>query len=834
MRNYVAAFKSSSGGCLDGCVTASCAGADDEGDDDGAAADQLAPRCRRSDIEGDDLADSSAAACRHSRVCSRRVARQTEEMITTIERRNRESELLALAGLNTMCTLDPSLLRESRRSTSATVERPVAARASPILQMWRELEDMTAVPRAERRSTVTASPLGGRNRSEEQELGSSSVTTSTTTSERDYIGYGRLSPGNMRSSRRSGELDNGHRQSSREQSPHLGEDARERVRQTLRGWMVESGIADAESEVFPRNETHRAEWLGEVERERVRFVREWVQMTSLQHRDARASRREESARERERERYRSVLFHEGGQPQLVRTELLRLRGRQARLELIMRMAAERQRELQTLSDHRVVSHFTHRNRIQSLLRGRFLRNSPPAQDGEQRPPSAAERELGQLRQRHYVSGLREGFGFGLENNGQPISQPDTLANQSVQLPNQSQGSTARQSFNHNHEEAHSRSEYINVHQIIEAEETPDLESGSHNDNLDMQGSAIEIVTHLEEERGIEREERGPNTDDGFSDWHEERGDEFNRNWQENMDQDWPHQTMGYDVTENSHLREVHQEWHEDEHPNTAETWHHEPVDQRSSPNIGVNRFISPDDENVYSMELRELLSRRSVSNLLHSGFRESLDQLIQSYVQRQRRAPFDWDLDRPLPTPTPEEDQDQRRYDPNQNIQDTVMRVNVFPPPSLPPRPPQWHSDLHHNNWARQDMHRSENELDFINELRVEVARLQQEMKNMQRILEACMDMQVELQRAIRQEVSAALNRSTGEFLEESSDDGLKWNQVSKGTCCLCCDNPIDSLLYRCGHMCTCSKCANELIESRGKCPLCRAPIIEVIRAYLT
>ncbi|XP_020247759.1 uncharacterized protein LOC109825328 [Asparagus officinalis] len=566
----------------------------------------------------------------------------------------------------------------------------------------------------------------------------------------------------------------------------------------------------------------RAEWLGERERERVRLVREWVQMASQQQRDVRNGGNGGGRRD-----------DDGQQQESMRRDLLRVRGRQARLDLIMRIVRERQRELQGLSEHRAVSDFAHRNRIQSLLRGRFLRNGRPVE--EERAPSLAARELGQLRQRQPVSALR------LESivRDQANYQHDTSvrSNLSGSRHEEAQSSTAVEPSNENHVQHVTRTENNDIHQMTE-EATVELEGSISNVITDWQDSSTQ-GENWQEEATIHEENDWQQTANeiGFSEWPDVTEEESDGNWQENIDHEWAAPEV--EDGEDSHILEANEDWHEDNSHEDVENWEDGPSDpsrdQRSIPLRRVNRFIPPDDDNVYSMELRELLSRRSVSNLLRSGFRESLDQLIQSYVQRQGRAPFDWDLQRPLPSPaSPEEDQVFRGDPLNQDQQGVPRPPLVLPSPPVPPPQPLWNSGLHPNNWTRQSIPRSDIEWDIINDLRADMARLQQGMSHMQRMLEACMDMQLELQRSVRQEVSAALNRSAGGkgTGEETSEDGSKWGNVRKGTCCICCDNQIDSLLYRCGHMCTCSKCANEMVRGGGKCPLCRAPIVEVIRAY--
>ncbi|XP_060958234.1 uncharacterized protein LOC115701172 isoform X5 [Cannabis sativa] len=797
-------------------------------------------------------------------------------------------------------------------------EGRVSTRASSILQMWRELEDEHVVSRAQERFRDRLF----------QQRGDGFIADLSRTDSSESHGSDRIGDSEVAS---LGEND--HEVLSNYNSEHssdFGEVERVRVRQVFRGWM-NSGAGECVSNVSQISNSPRAQWLGENEQERVRVIREWVQ-TNSQLRGTRAGSREnqpaESGTQIEQVRDGLVVNQNEGRHHQVRRGIRKLCGRQALLDMVKKAERERKMELQVLLDHRAVTNFPHRNRIQSLLRGWFLRNGSLVEN--ERPSSVAESELGLLRQRHTVSGLREGFsrldnsvcaqassslsdtsnedtsstrnGEPQENNlfevrGDICEQSELnyegsedqehdghgiLDGQSELRGNAVEDIDSQESNDHIIEEWHeqvpdnvenatnewaSDTLHIGVEErrnILEASYSANDESESRRESNDyphLSGPADDLedntVAHMiGEESASEVEQwqdQSPANEEGdweqvdgeYDEWTDNPGENIEESQQQTTEFGW---SQGNEDVQNSHLEEVPEEWHEEgDFQETAHSWLEEPSDSETVPARQVETYYFPDDDNVYSIELRELLGRRRVSNLLHSGFRESLDQLIQSYVERQSHAAVDWELDGSSPSPASvEQDLDQARANQSEAQEDATV---VRPPPPVapstrpipPPPPPMWDQRPHRDTFTQHEMHQRFGivcEWEIINDMRIDMARLQQRMNNLQRMMETCMDMQLELQRSIRQEVSAALNRpaaSQAVLCEDESGlamDDTKWDHVRKGMCCICSNTNIDSLLYRCGHMCTCSKCANELVESKGKCPMCRAPVVEVIRAY--
>ncbi|XP_072923891.1 E3 ubiquitin-protein ligase NEURL3-like [Hemitrygon akajei] len=50
--------------------------------------------------------------------------------------------------------------------------------------------------------------------------------------------------------------------------------------------------------------------------------------------------------------------------------------------------------------------------------------------------------------------------------------------------------------------------------------------------------------------------------------------------------------------------------------------------------------------------------------------------------------------------------------------------------------------------------------------------------------------------------------------------------------CVICFSYPVDSVIYKCGHMCLCYGCGKKLLSRKLACPVCREPIMEIIKTF--
>lgn len=270
-------------------------------------------------------------------------------------------------------------------------------------------------------------------------------------------------------------------------------------------------------------------------------------------------------------------------------------------------------------------------------------------------------------------------------------------------------------------------------------------------------------------------------------------------------------------------------------------------------------------------EINSLFERRTVSNLLGSSFRDRMDRLLLAHLKRHPEIYGDVE----------QEDSIEHCYQDVGNDPDQVDSPSLQLP--LPSRLGLWNhyqdhetsdesdhvgygllqqprpsscgyqeisDDSDHVSFRSMQQHQPPSsgyqdsqqcspftnhqslEMELIYDLKGHIERLQYEMSELRDSVKSCVGMQVNFQDTLKQEIAAAvchsMNAVRGGETMGLSDSIPK----RKRNCCICCSVQVDSLLYRCGHMCTCFKCAHELQWKSSKCPICRAPIVDVVRAF--
>ncbi|KAL4591625.1 hypothetical protein LXL04_004594 [Taraxacum kok-saghyz] len=636
---------------------------------------------------------------------------------------------MAVAGMNNATMLESSYLGENCPPVTrrwGNQERPIT-RTSYIRKMWRDLEGETRFRDIE--SQQSSDNI--RSQCSCSSEGAASEDASITTSEVENECPRDQNQKNLQ----NGQEDNGNN-SCVQRSPALCLADKQRVRQIFREWGSKntsgsSGHGHTSSKNNNNANCSRVQGVCENECKRVRTVRQWIESNTPESESS------------------------GSIP--------RLYGRQAYLDLLTRFQMERKQEVQSLLENRPVSTFTHRNRIQSLLKGRFLWNQRFIQ--EERSLSNAAKELGVLRQTQTVSDIRKGILSRLGSQDGP--QYDTSSDNSID----DHPDDVLSQIDDHPDDIISQIDVIDTVNDVSQFQNVDLETNT-TDILAQNDDVIDTIIDVSQSHNVDF------------------GTEISENLQANTDQVEERELalIEYVETRNESQEPIVEDDGSEWHPLSdsvsianEDEWYDNVLEDTTNA-ITENWYPedSDDDNGNSRVEIRELMSRRRVSNLLESEFRARLDRLIQSR------------LEQPNEGSEPDEDDEWMIETEEQNHDlDVDLHLDLD----------HQSADGNNNENATEavETQTQQNDSQIIDGLRVDMVNLQERMNEMQKTMETCMNMQLELQKSVKQEVSSALNRSE-----------------VRG-CFLCCDGGFDSTPDRSGHVYVCSKCAGKIDWSKLK-----------------
>ncbi|XP_031132273.1 uncharacterized protein LOC116033654 [Ipomoea triloba] len=555
----------------------------------------------------------------------------------------------------------------------------------------------------------------------------------------------------------------------------------------------------------------------------------------------------------------------------------KIRGRRAFNDLLMQMERERVRELEGLSGRKAVSKFQQKGRIQAMLKLKLLRRETEVKDSA--PTNCMSPQSIKLTQSSIMH-LREKFKTDSKPTcsskeaaaasdshspetcrpGIPTCKRKKDTKEKEKKEKKENGSTTSKQLqeenHHPRREAATELQSSQCKDIIKSDNQIKVCQNCQQTDSNVSPNQISKKPSKTERLQVvipKLTEPAETTKPSGCSKSEETGKEqrnsvewTNNDWEEN---DWgwirdfsQHTHNGWDQLRLHFQPHLHQQDCQKRvccNEEASQEWINDVSRPRSEwEDLRQARYQEMLDP-YFNNDLQELLQRKSVSNFLLGGLRNKIDQLMISRSQKQPPTE-DHEIEKQVTDSKGEKVaeegvesgggngrktyQEEDEYgDGNDsthtwsNNQECDMRdeYDQMPSTTLPQFQPS-------------TFFTQENEMKLIHGLMGHMEQLHQEMSEIRRAIINCIDMQVKLQNSIKDEVVTAFNQlGKKDNVKSPSGDECK----SKRNCIMCHEKLVNALLYRCGHMITCYKCAQELQWGEGKCPICQAPIVDVVRA---
>ncbi|KAG2637065.1 uncharacterized protein LOC120661387 [Panicum virgatum] len=518
--------------------------------------------------------------------------------------------------------------------------------------------------------------------------------------------------------------------------------------------------------------------------------------------------------------YPSAAINFPRQPQLV---VRTVRGRRAMEELVAAMAYRRRREVAALGERHAVSRFAHKGRIQSMLRLRLLRQQGTVED-------ELWTTLKPVRP-HQPKDVTE-------NNTSRYGSSDTDLQKANNYNQQTDGKRrVDEQFCNDRVPAEEKSNDVSVEYLVNSDASGNLQCDErkktkgnfcvHSQKY-SEAPSFARYGHSTVDDNQYVEDISPSTTSTLNELQtpSSRGDNLREEDNQSINGSWEERglwisSLGWPAPIDTMSPDS---WHQDA---MGDIENHNQIQFNDRPWIDSPNswrslcIVTQSDYRELSRnaDICNLLESKKVSKSLESDFSNRMNQLLLTVLHKQRQQRMMDDFGAYY---------DERMYwRQNDEIQDADKETSA--PSSLPPVThlgARQQESWQHSSFGSQH-HDNQNLLEMEVRVRGEMSQIHHELYELRKLVESCIASQVKMQQSIKEEVCSAL-REAG--LMPSQADTIA---AKRGSCYICHRMQVDSLLYRCGHMCTCFNCANLLKSSGRSCPICQSPIDDAVRAQL-